>query len=245
MFALATDSGAELLKGSALRINANKHDNSVKSIVYADIETGCESSISVTDVVLAAGAWSSIVYPPISVGGAKCHSIILQPPRTISAHMLFLEITIPDANGTYEAHITPELYPRPDGTVYSCEAADPDAPLPKGTTEVTVDISRCDNIHNALSSISETLKSSQRVASQACFQPVVLHNGKRRKNIGPFLGPVDMKGLLIAAGHDSWGISNAPGTGKVLSELILDGTPHSAEISSLYPQAVKQRAQQL
>ncbi|RYZ35549.1 MAG: FAD-binding oxidoreductase [Sphingobacteriales bacterium] len=39
-------------------------------------------------------------------------------------------------------------------------------------------------------------------------------------------------GVFIAAGHGAWGISHAPGTGLVLSELIED-RPLSAKIDAL------------
>jgi hypothetical protein len=39
-------------------------------------------------------------------------------------------------------------------------------------------------------------------------------------------------GVFIAAGHGAWGISNAPGTGLVLSELI-EGRQPSAKVEAL------------
>lgn len=38
--------------------------------------------------------------------------------------------------------------------------------------------------------------------------------------------------MFIAAGHGAWGISHAPGTGLVLSELI-QGKPTSAKVEAL------------
>lgn len=39
-------------------------------------------------------------------------------------------------------------------------------------------------------------------------------------------------GVFIAAGHGAWGISHAPGTGLVLSELM-EGRPTSAKVEAL------------
>jgi glycine/D-amino acid oxidase-like deaminating enzyme len=48
-----------------------------------------------------------------------------------------------------------------------------------------------------------------------------------------FLGPVpEVKGVWIGAGHSFWGITLGPGTGKVLSEMVL-GEELSADISPL------------
>lgn len=243
MYSLALESGAEVLSGTALHINVNERNNSMESVTYTKDGDGHGNVLPATHVILAAGAWCSQVYSHVSVGGAKCHSIIMNPPRPLSANMLFLNIKL--GNCESEDKATPELYPRPDGTVYACEAADPSIPLPKGTADVSVDLDRCDAIHKAVAAISEPVGSSSRMASQACHQPIILHNGRRKKNVGPLLGPVDINGLFIAAGHDSWGISNAPATGKILSEMVLDGEAYAADVRSLLPELVKLRAEKM
>lgn len=39
------------------------------------------------------------------------------------------------------------------------------------------------------------------------------------KLCGPIIGQTEVPGVLLAAGHDSWGTQNAPVTGKVMSEV--------------------------
>jgi glycine/D-amino acid oxidase-like deaminating enzyme len=54
--------------------------------------------------------------------------------------------------------------------------------------------------------------------SQACYLPISKHTQM------PIIGPhVNYQNLLIAAGHSFWGILNAPITGKIISELVLQG----------------------
>ncbi len=62
-------------------------------------------------------------------------------------------------------------------------------------------------------------------AKQACYLPVSNRTGN------PIIGGKD--GIYVAAGHSCWGITNSLGTGKVLSELILDGSVKSANIRGL------------
>ena len=55
---------------------------------------------------------------------------------------------------------------------------------------------------------------------------------------GPLVGHVGVKGLYMAAGHTCWGIQNAPGTGKVMSEFVFDGDAKSAKVKNLDPRNV-------
>jgi glycine/D-amino acid oxidase-like deaminating enzyme len=50
----------------------------------------------------------------------------------------------------------------------------------------------------------------------------------------PLVGKV-MDGIYVAAGHSCWGITLGPGTGKVMSEMILDGKARSADVEDLSP----------
>jgi glycine/D-amino acid oxidase-like deaminating enzyme len=52
---------------------------------------------------------------------------------------------------------------------------------------------------------------------------------------GPFIGYTNIPNLLVAVGHNCWGINNAPGTGKVMAELILEGKAKSAQLHGLEP----------
>ena len=66
---------------------------------------------------------------------------------------------------------------------------------------------------------------------QACYLPVL----DVPSSSGPLIGETNVERLYLASGHSCWGINNAPGTGKIMSEILLDGKAQSANISGLNP----------
>lgn len=102
-------------------------------------------------------------------------------------------------------------------------------PLPASTDLVQVDQSRCGDIIDQVNSISDELRDGEVTARQACYLPNVSRGN------GPLIGATSVKGLLMGAGHTCWGIQNAPGTGKCLSELVWEGKIKSARLESLEP----------
>ncbi|PNH03610.1 hypothetical protein TSOC_010317 [Tetrabaena socialis] len=63
--------------------------------------------------------------------------------------------------------VEPELYPRPDGTVYACGEPQSDVPVPPGgAAEVTVDAARADSIVAAAASLASCLKGRQQQHQQ-------------------------------------------------------------------------------
>lgn len=69
------------------------------------------------------------------------------------------------------------------------------------------------------------LHNAEIVKEQLCYRPI-----SRRGY--PYLCKLSSS-LFFTAGHGPWGISLGPGTGKVMSEMILDGHAISADISDL------------
>ena len=58
----------------------------------------------------------------------------------------------------------------------------------------------------------------------------------------PFLGPVpDIEGLYVAAGHFKTGIALAPLTGRILAELILEGSTRF-DVAPFIPQPASAQA---
>jgi glycine/D-amino acid oxidase-like deaminating enzyme len=55
----------------------------------------------------------------------------------------------------------------------------------------------------------------------------------------PLVGHTELAGLLLATGHSCWGISNAPATGKAISELIIDGKVSCMDVASLDPRRIR------
>jgi len=237
MAQLAEEKGAKVILGSVTSIDMSR--GKVNSVSYTDKVTSEDHVIKATDVVISAGPWTQSVYPPAPISALRAHSVTIRPSRPVSAYALFTEIALPSDFGqtnqsvrskrSYEKHVTPEIYARPNNEVYACGEGDTLIPLPKTTEDVETDAARCQDIVDYVSSISDEMREGEVTARQACYLPNVNTGG------GPLIGETGVKGLLMAAGHTCWGIQNGPGTGKLMSEFIFDGKARSASISSLDP----------
>lgn len=230
MAKLAEEKGAKVVLGSVTSID--KSAEGVKSVTYRDKETGESRTIPATDVVIAAGPWTKSVFPQAPISALRAHSVVIRPTRPVSAYTLFTNIELPPGFGKLSRPtvVTPEIYARPDDTVYACGEGDHLVPLPESTADVQVDQSRCQDIIDSVGSISDELREGEVCARQACYLPnVAALRG------GPLIGRTGIKGLYLASGHTCWGIQNAPGTGKLISEFVFDGEPKSAKIGALDP----------
>lgn len=112
---MAQKKGVKVLVGSVLEIDSETAGHRNIGVKFVDEHDGKTSTLSARDIVVAAGSWSSRILPSVSIGGAKSHSIVMRPSRSLSADMLFLTIR-PGPDGS-TGYITPEAYPRPDGTL--------------------------------------------------------------------------------------------------------------------------------
>ena len=239
----ACAAGVQISYGMAIRLRKQSTTGPGLIVDYVEQATSDSNVLLADEVVVAAGPWSCKILSEASVSGARCHSIVLRPKRPLSSNLLFTNITYGSQNELKQ--LTPEIYPRPDGTVYACEAADPTVPMPVSSAVSVARLESCDVILAAVSSISERLQEAEYETKQVCYQPIVVLDGKRCKLVGPFVSRASLPGVYLACGHDSWGISNAPSTGKALSELILDGKSVSVEIDSLARDAVMARAREM
>ncbi|KAJ5471148.1 hypothetical protein N7530_008505 [Penicillium desertorum] len=228
---LAQEKGANIILGQVTDIARSK--SSVESVTYIDNTSGETQSIAATDVLVAAGPWTKTILPEVPISAMRAHSVVIQPKRPVSAYCLFTNIEIPaDFNPEKKSRPTvaaPEIYARPDDTVYACGDGDRTVPLPKLSADVEVDQTRCQEIIDHVGSISDELRDGEVRTRQACYLP------NCDSGAGPLVGLTDVKGLYIAAGHTCWGIQNAPGTGKLMSEFVFDGKAKSAKIGSLDP----------
>lgn len=232
---IAAEQGARLILGSVKSVNYDEDGSRVKSVTNEAKDTSEISDIYASEIVLAAGPWTKKLMPEASITESKNHSIVVLPRKPVSAYVLFPELhpKVP------QKRIPPEMYSRPDGTIYSCGPSDTDVPLPETTDLVEFDPEICDVIYKDISSISQAIREGEVVTKQACYRPMVVG---RARDIGPLVGPTGVGSLWLASGHDSWGVSNGPGTGKVMSEMILDGKASSADVSSLDPRLMLLRA---
>lgn len=241
MAQLAEEKGVNIILGSVSGID--RSGGTVNSVTYEDKVTKETNTIPATDVIISAGPWTQRVYPPAPISAMRAHSITIKSSSLISAYALFTEINLPPNFGRIDtfvkskkAHsktVTPEIYARPGNEAYACGEGDNLVPLPKTTEDVEIDDSRCQDIIDYVSSISDELRVGEVTARQACYLPSV-----QAASGGPLIGETGVKGLLIAAGHTCWGIQNGPATGKLISEFVFDGQAKSAKISSLDPRRV-------
>ena len=170
-------------------------------------------------LVLAAGPWSgplseSLLPKSIPITSYAGHSVLLQPSIAPSADCLF--ITVHTQNSTYRA----EIIPRSSGEVYISGINDalvlpptPDVAIP---LETEID---------KLKEIADTILPGYTIQKeQLCFRPMT-------ENGTPFICAYpEVDGVFIGTGHSHFGIILGPGTGKVLSEMIL-GEELSADVS--------------
>lgn len=239
MAQLAEERGVRIVTGArATAVNKSRGGRAVESVAYVRDDNEEEALLlPTTDCVVAAGPWTPALLPGVPVSASRVHSVVVEAPNPLSAYALFTSIALPPgfpgpAGKTVKRAqvVEPEVYARPDGTAYACGPPDSDVPLPATSPEVEVDVARCQDIINQVAGISDDLgKDGKVVARQACYLP----------QGGPFIGHVGgTKGLIVASGHTCWGIQNAPGTGKLVSELILDGEVKSARLGSCDPSRI-------
>ncbi|KAJ7805781.1 FAD dependent oxidoreductase [Mycena olivaceomarginata] len=191
-------------------------------------EKGVQSiSGTVTSIIQSGGKVTGVKYSETSQSTSKTLAAtdVIPPAATIAPYVLFTEIT-----GTGNGVVSPEIYARPDGTVYACGPGD-DSPLPANIDDVPVDLTACENLLKNVSAISDELRAGAVEVRQACFLPVSSIGG------GPIIGEVEniAKGLFVATGHTCWGISNAPGTAKAMAELVMEGKIKCANLKKLHP----------
>src|SRR5688500_18442785 len=177
-------------------------------------------------VVIAMGPWSIIASRWLSlpgVYGLKGHSLVFETGARISADALFLEHQ--EASG---AVLTPEVFPRADGTTYVC-AVSSESPLPVDPADVSPDPGAIERLQALCAQLSPVFAESRILARQACFRPVT-QDGL------PLIGPVPgVQGAYVATGHSVWGILNAPATGEAMAELIVDGATQSVDLTAFDP----------
>lgn len=124
--------------------------------------------------------------------------------------------------------LSPELFPRNDGTTY-VRAISSEEPLPPDPTGVVPDPSAIDRLEAICNSVSPALASARILARIACYRPVT------RDGL-PLIGPVPgVAGAYIATGHSVWGILNAPATGEAVAELIVDGRARTVDLGPFNP----------
>jgi glycine/D-amino acid oxidase-like deaminating enzyme len=177
-------------------------------------------------VVIAMGPWSILAalwLPLPAVFGLKGHSLVFDTGTQIPAEAAFLEYR--EASGNV---LTPELFPRADGTTYVCGISGEDV-VPVDPARVAPDGGAIYRLEAMCRSLSPVLAAAPIIARQACFRPVT------RDGL-PLIGKVPgVEGAFIATGHSVWGILNAPATGEAMAELIADGAARTIDLAAFDP----------
>jgi glycine/D-amino acid oxidase-like deaminating enzyme len=122
---LATEAGVKVILGSVVAID---YKSGVKSVTYEDKATGQKLELPASDVVLAAGPWTAHVFPEAPIEAMRAHSVVVK--ADVSPYAVFTEIDLPKDFGRtggedvkkrrHGLQVSPEMYARPDGTVYAC-----------------------------------------------------------------------------------------------------------------------------
>jgi glycine/D-amino acid oxidase-like deaminating enzyme len=250
MARLAEQRGARIIQGTVQHIDCcdasekispltafdDLTQKRVVSVTYVDKTTSVQHTLPATTVVLAAGPWTPTLLPKVRIQPLRAHSVTIKLKRPVSAYCLFSDIRLSRSRTTTAAtkSISLEIYSRPNNEVYVCGQGDLNIPLPPPGNAAEVSAESCQDIINAVASVSEELRNGHVTGRRACYLPTL--------DVGassdPLVGQTGLAGLILATGHSCWGISNAPATGKVVSELIMDGKVSCMDVANLDPKRI-------
>ena len=204
LLSAAERAGAKLIRQRVVGIDVSEATTTVQSVRLSD-GTTCATDV----VVLTMGPWTGRGLTGFFgmkaglVDGSRAHSISLRPPveAAIDATALFLSVRDDDS---HRKCLDPEIYPRPDGTVYVCLGADDPAALPDNPADVKWDEAACQRLERIAGRVSSRLVTGSSVVMEQCSACYLPNPWDGR---GPLLGVLPgVKGAFVAAGHSCWGI---------------------------------------
>lgn len=223
----------ELILGKVIDVEYNYETGSAIGVNYEptslkdDNSKGKPINIKGDQIVLTVGPWTSKILPDCPISGLRAHSITIAPfkDQPVSPYAIFTEFKLHS-----NKYISPEIYARQD-EVYVCGEGDSAVDVPETTDDVEVVTAKCDDLFSQVSKFSPNLRKGRILRRQACYLPVL----EVPTSSGPLIGETNVNNLFICSGHSCWGINNAPGSGKIMSEILLDGKCKSAKINALDP----------
>ncbi len=220
MLAAALERGASLQMGAVTGISLSPDGGAVRGVLVDGRPVEGDA------VVIAMGPWSVLAcrwLPLPAIHGLKGHSIVVRPGAPVSPHALFVDLE--EADG--ESH-APEVFPRPDGTVYVCGLSGETA-LPVDPDRVAPDDAAGERLQALAGRFSPALGTGAILETQACYRPIAA-------DALPLMGQVGgIEGAYVATGHNCWGILNAPASGEAMAELIADGAARSIDLTPFAP----------
>ncbi len=217
LMAAALASGAKLVTGTV---------DAVREAPDGAMAVTVEGAPLTADrVVVAMGPWSNridgVPLPPVY--GVKGHSLVFQTGDDVPPEALFLQCR--DETG---AILTPEIFPRADGTTYVC-AISSEPPLPADAAAVAPDEGADGQLERLCAALSPHLAPEWIIARQACFRPITADGL-------PLIGKVPgAPGVFVATGHSVWGILNGPATGEAMANLIVEGDGGAVDLRPFDP----------
>jgi glycine/D-amino acid oxidase-like deaminating enzyme len=177
-------------------------------------------------VVIAMGPWSilaALSLPLPAVFGLKGHSIVFDTGNAVPGEALFIEYRKPAG-----AALSPEIFPRADGTTYVC-AISSETPLPIDPAQVAPDPGAIERLEAICASLSPVLSPTKSLARQACYRPITADGLPLIRRVP------GVAGAYVATGPSVWGILNALATGEAMAELIVDGVAHNVDLQPFDP----------
>jgi len=201
----------KILKG---KVQGAVYDDDNGKLTGAQLEDG--SIVKADALLYACGPWTE--YGNCMVG-VKYHSAIIPTRPKVLTQSVF-----------YDGFGDPEVYPRPDGTVYCCGFPDPAVRVTETPGEEEVRQAKVDEIVNSVRAasggVNGVLGKDPEIV-QSCYLPTT-PDGL------PMMGAIeDQEGCFVAAGHGCWGILLGPATGEAMASLIING--ESSEFVNLKP----------
>lgn len=215
VMAAAEAAGAVLQIAKVTGLDYDKTDAGahVKAVILED-----DSRVRCSQVVCALGPWSVLMEEwlegqVVPMEGVKSTSITFQTePGQVEPYALFC------AEDEFGCHL--EVYPRNTGEVYICGCGGSDyvqsADLKRlGPEDIQPNPKRVQAATAAFTRMSSLGKAGPSV-TQACMRPCP-------PDAMPMLGKLpNTSNAFVACGHNCWGITWAPVTGLIMSELMLD-----------------------
>eukprot|EP00172_Hildenbrandia_rubra_P001843 Plantae.Rhodophyta-Hildenbrandia_rubra.ctg246.p1 GENE.Plantae.Rhodophyta-Hildenbrandia_rubra.ctg246~~Plantae.Rhodophyta-Hildenbrandia_rubra.ctg246.p1 ORF type:complete len:375 (+),score=63.82 Plantae.Rhodophyta-Hildenbrandia_rubra.ctg246:5239-6363(+) len=202
----------------------------VRAVTMKCINDGIENEVACTHLILAMGPWSTECgkwfqeLPPVIP--EKASSIIVKA-KNVGPQALFTSFVDAKCKSS-----EPEVYPRPDGSVYICGTAKAEN-LPDDPTAIKPHPTDMKRLKDFAQTINHSMTEENVEAEQACYLP-------GSPDGLPIIGKVT-KNAHICTGHSCWGILNSPATGKAMAELVIDGKSSIVDLDPFSPSRFARR----
>lgn len=169
-------------------------------------------------VVLALGPWTSTAARWMAlpqVFGTRMASVVLA--ADVPAQAVWSEFI--DRSGRRTDF---RIYPRPGGAVYVTGRPE-HGTLPDDPGDIVPEEASCLELRRIAGVHASVLDDAPVLARAACYRPLTVDGL-------PLIGPVPgAPGAILATAHASWGILNAPATGRMVAEMIVVGSSRSID----------------